>query len=977
MTDIMEEYLEIFAEEAEEHIQTINECLLELEKDPSNLDLINQIFRSAHTIKGGARTVGLSHISDLTHHMEDILDYIRNGQIPVTSEIIDLLFKCLDALETMLEEVKAGETETSVDVNSIIEEIKHLKDKYLGGGVAESKPSQPSESKPKEETTEVHKEETSETEKKKTEKEKKEIRKIKLKYKTPKTTVKVKKVIKEKIEVMPEEPEEEFEVPEDLDEIINGINKSVDIFCTLVEVVDDPDLRPLMEKIKEFVKQISDKDIKVSIKIFETLKYITKILEDIASGLEQGKKVKEIGIDIDDVINKIEDALKPESPKEPEIKEIEKEIEIEVELDHEKFDLSEFVNIIKEKVDGGYKLYHLKAKVDDECLLKSARLSMILTRIKNIGEILLSTPTEGELKEQSFEELEVMFLSDKSIEEIQKELETVPEIDYIAISPVDIEFEEEVVEIEEPQEEGTEEDIPNAYKVVVTLDDECLLRAVRAYMVIKELQNIGEIVKTNPPIETIQDGEFNGTKFTVYMKLKEGYETDDIKDCVMKVPEIKDVQIIAPGEKTSKSEEEQKSEQKEEVKAQLQQQQQQKSEEKKPELKKPTTHAKKEEKKSTQTIRINIEKLDKLMNLVGELVITRANFSQIANKYQLKELNNAINRLSMLINELQEEVMAMRMIPVAYVFNRFPRMVRDLAKALGKEVEFIMEGTDIELDRTVLDELAEPLVHLIRNALDHGIEPPEEREKVGKPRKGVLKLIAERERDHVNIIVEDDGKGIDPEIIKKKAIERGIISEEEAKKLSDHEIINLIFMPGFSTADKVSDVSGRGVGMDVVKTKIESLGGTVVVYSEKGKGTRVVLKLPLTMAIITALLMKLADQVYAIPITSVLDVTMINKEDIKNIEGTNAIIYRDEIIPVIWLKDFLGMSYLKESSDELTIVVIERSGGKLGVVVDEVIGREDIVVKSLTGILKNIPGLAGATILGDGRVALILDLSSA
>lgn len=963
MDDMMQEYLEIFAEEAEEHIQTINECLLELEKDPSNLDLINQIFRSAHTIKGGARTVGLSHISDLTHHMEDILDYIRNGQIPVTSEIIDLLFKCLDALETMLDEVKAGETETSVDVNSIIEEIKQLKDKYLSGGgtkPAEAPSPQPSESKPKEETKT-----SEETEKKDV---KKEIKRIKLKYKTPKTTVKVKKIVKEKIEIPPEESEEEFEVPEDLDEIISTINKSVDIFYNLVEVVNDPDLKPLLEKIKEFMKKISDENIKINEKIFETLKYITKILEDVASGLEQGKKVSELGISVDEVSSRIEEALKPQAPKEPEIKEIEKEIEIEVELDHEKFDLSEFVDIIKEKVDSGYKLYHLKAKVEDECPLKSARLSMILTKIKNIGEILLSTPTEGELKEQSFEELEVMFLSDKSVEEIQKELESVPEIDYIAISPVDIEFEEEVIEVEEAKEEiSTEEDIPDAYKVVVTLDDECLLRAVRAYMVIKELQNIGEVVKTNPPLETIQNGEFNGLKFTVYIKLKEDYEVDDIRESVMKVPEIKDVQIFAPGEETSKSEE-QKSEEKKETKPQPQQ--------KKPEQKKPTP-AKKEEKKSTQTIRINIEKLDKLMNLVGELVITRANFSQIANKYQLKELNNAINRLSMLINELQEEVMAMRMIPVAYVFNRFPRMVRDLAKALGKEVEFIMEGTDIELDRTVLDELAEPLVHLIRNALDHGIEPPEEREKLGKPRKGTLKLIAERERDHVNIIVEDDGKGIDPDVIRKKAVERGIISEEEAKKLSDHEAINLIFMPGFSTAEKVSDVSGRGVGMDVVKTKIESLGGTVVVYSEKGKGTRVVLKLPLTMAIITALLMKLDDQVYAIPITSVLDVTMINRKDIKNIEGTNAIIYRDEIIPVIWLKDFLGMPYIQEKGDELNIVVIERSGGKLGVVVDEVIGREDIVVKSLTGILKNIPGLAGATILGDGRVALILDLSSA
>ncbi|ACX72125.1 CheA signal transduction histidine kinase [Methanocaldococcus vulcanius M7] len=945
----MEEYLEIFAEEAEEHIQTINECLLELEKDPSNLDLINQIFRSAHTIKGGARTVGLSHISDLTHHMEDILDYVRNGQIPVTSEIIDLLFKCLDALETMLEEVKSGETETSVDVDSIINEIKQMKEKYLSGQGG-------SEQKEKVEKGEKKEEEQKSEEKTEEKKETKKIKKVKIKYKNPKTTVKIKKIIKEK-----EEAEKSGEESVEIEEIIGSINKSVEIFYTLTDIVNDPDLKPLLEKIRDFVNKISEKKLKINENVLETLKYITKVLEDIARGLEQGKTVKEVGINIEEVNKKIEEA---ESSSQ---EEVEKEIEIEVELDHEKFDLSEFVDIIREKIEQGWKLFHLKAKVEDNCPLKSARLSMILTRLKNIGEILLSIPTEGELKEQSYEELDVMFLSDKNIEEIKKEVENVPEIDYVAVAEVEIEFEEEEIETQEDVE-VEEEVVPDAYKIVVILDDECLLRAVRAYMVIKELQNIGEIVKTIPDIEAIQNGDFNGLKFTVFLKLKEGYEVDDIKEVIMRVPEIKDVQITSPDEKEEKKEEEQKSEEKTEEKKET-------KEQSKPAPKKPST--KKEEKKSSQTIRINIEKLDKLMNLVGELVITRANFSQIANKYQLKELNNAINRLSMLINELQEEVMAMRMIPVAYVFNRFPRMVRDLAKALGKEVEFIMEGTDIELDRTVLDELAEPLVHLIRNALDHGIEPPEEREKVGKPRKGTLKLIAQRERDHVNIIVEDDGRGIDPEVIRRKAIERGLITEEEAKKLSDHEIINLIFMPGFSTADKVSDVSGRGVGMDVVKTKIESLGGTVVVYSEKGKGTRVVLKLPLTMAIITALLMKLDEQIYAIPITSVLDVTMINRSDIKNIEGTNAIIYRDEIIPVIWLKDFLGMPYLGEEEDELTIVVIERSGGKLGVVVDEVIGREDIVVKSLTGILKNIPGLAGATILGDGRVALILDLSSA
>ncbi|ENN95572.1 CheA signal transduction histidine kinase [Methanocaldococcus villosus KIN24-T80] len=955
MAEIMEEYLDVFVEEAEEHIQKINECLLELEKNPDNLNLVHEIFRSAHTIKGGARTVGLTHISELTHHMEDILDQIRNGRIPVTSEIVDLLFECLDALETMLEEVKSGEYETSIDYNAIIEKIKNMKDKYLGGAP-------PTEEEKKEEAKEEKKEkEETKEEKEEVKEEKKPVKKIiKIKYKSPKTKVKVKKVVKQQVEIELEE------ISEDISEIIEGIKKPLEIFYSLNEKLNNEYLKSILDTIKEYIDKVSSKEIKITKKVYDTLNYITKVLEDVAKCLEEGSDLKEI-VNLDELKNKIEESFKTK-----EIKEIESVEEIEVELDHEKFDLSEFASLIKEKLESGYKLYHLKAKVEDACELKSARLAILLTRLKSVGELLLSIPTEAELKEKTFEELEAMFLSEKDVDEIKKSLE-MPEIEYIAISPVDIEFEEEVIEAKE-EEIVEEEPVPDAYKIEVILDEECLLRAVRAYMVIKELRELGEVVKTNPPLESIENGEFNGLRFTIYFKPKEGVEVDDIKETVMGIPEIKEVNVIPPGEQV----EEKKEEAKEEKKEKEETKEEKKEEAKEKQIQQIQAAAKKESKKSTQTIRINIEKLDKLMNLVGELVITRANFAQIANKYQIKELNNAVNRLSMLINELQEEVMAMRMVPVSYVFNRFPRMVRDLAKALNKEVELIMEGTDIELDRTVLDELAEPLVHLIRNAIDHGIEPPEEREKLGKPRKGRLRLAAIRERDHVNIIVEDDGRGIDPEKVKKKAIERGLITEEEAKKMSDHEIINLIFLPGFSTKEQVSEVSGRGVGMDVVKTKIESLGGSVVVYSEKGKGTRVVLKLPLTMAIITALLMKLSDQVYAIPITSVLDVTRIEKSEVKNIEGTNAIIYRDEIIPVIWLKDFLGFSHLPDPpGDELVIVVIERSNGKLGVVVDDVIGREDIVVKTLTGMLKNIPGLAGATILGDGRVALILDLSNA
>jgi two-component system chemotaxis sensor kinase CheA len=379
--------------------------------------------------------------------------------------------------------------------------------------------------------------------------------------------------------------------------------------------------------------------------------------------------------------------------------------------------------------------------------------------------------------------------------------------------------------------------------------------------------------------------------------------------------------------------------------------------------------------KSSSSIRISIENLEALMNLVGELVINKSRLKQISMFYELKDLNEAIGRVDRLTTDLQDEVLKMRMVPTRHIFNRFPRMVRDLAKIEKKQIEFIVVGWDIELDRTVLDEISEPLVHLIRNSIDHGIQTPEMRAKNGKPKKGTLRLVAIREKNHVKIYVEDDGKGIDPEAIRKKAVEKGLVESVKAAELTQQECINMLFLPGFSTAKKVTDVSGRGVGMDVVKTKIESLGGLVEMTSTPGVGTKVTMLLPLTMAIIRALLIKVDKETYAIPISTVFETIKYNRKSLKTVHGKEMLVLRDEVIPVIHLREIFETEG-GQKEEMLRIVIVERGEKKLGLVVDDLIGQQEIVIKPLGKLSQNIRGISGATILGDGRVALIIDVAT-
>ncbi|GAA8099582.1 chemotaxis histidine kinase/response regulator CheAY2 [Helicobacter pylori] len=385
-----------------------------------------------------------------------------------------------------------------------------------------------------------------------------------------------------------------------------------------------------------------------------------------------------------------------------------------------------------------------------------------------------------------------------------------------------------------------------------------------------------------------------------------------------------------------------------------------------------------------QTVRVDVRRLDHLMNLIGELVLGKNRliriYSDVEERYDgekfLEELNQVVSSISAVTTDLQLAVMKTRMQPVGKVFNKFPRMVRDLSRELGKSIELIIEGEETELDKSIVEEIGDPLIHIIRNSCDHGIEPLEERRKLNKPETGKVQLSAYNEGNHIVIKISDDGKGLDPVMLKEKAIEKGVISERDAEGMSDREAFNLIFKPGFSTAKVVSNVSGRGVGMDVVKTNIEKLNGIIEIDSEVGVGTTQKLKIPLTLAIIQALLVGVQEEYYAIPLSSVLETVRISQDEIYTVDGKSVLRLRDEVLSLVRLSDIFKVNAILESNSDVYVVIIGLADQKIGVIVDYLIGQEEVVIKSLGYYLKNTRGIAGATVRGDGKITLIVDVGA-
>ena len=697
------QYLEIFIDESSEHIQTLSDCIMTLEQEPENKDTINEIFRAAHSLKGMAGTMGFKRMQHLTHDMENVFQEVRSDKIKVDSSMIDLLFKCLDAIDSYVENIKATSDEGTDDNEVIIKELNDFIAKANGQAVAEEA-SQPEAAKPEE-------------------------------------------------------------------------------------------------------KEADAADAAGSFKRIELTDAEKKLVDDaIASGL---------------------------------------------------------------------KIYGVTVTVQSDCLLKAARAFLVFRAVEELGQIVVYRPSSQDIEDEKFElEFSFYVASGESFETIQHAAANVSEIEKVEGGEV-TEFH---VEGEEPAEEPKPAEVS---------------------------------VKEEPK-----------------------------KEAETKAPETKPA---------SKAEE-----------------------------KKPAVHAKKPA--TSRTVRVDIEKLDMLMNQVSELIIAKNSLVSISgsdgNNENAQSFHEQIEYLERITTNLHESVMKVRMVPIESVTQKYPRMIRDLSRNLNKKMNLVITGEDTELDRTVVDQIGDPLQHLLRNSADHGLESNEVRLERGKPEVGTIFLNAYQEGNNVVIKVGDDGNGIDTEAVKKKAIERGIVSADQAENLSQKDIINFLFMPSFSMAKKITDISGRGVGLDVVKSGIEQLGGDVSVTTELGKGTTFTVRLPLTLAIIQALMVEIRNEKYAIALGSISNIEDIPVNEIKYVQAKEVIHLRGSVIPIVRLDKLLDIEPKEKEPDHLTVVIVQKGDQQAGLVVDNLIGQQEIVIKSLGKYINGNKLISGATILGDGDVALILDVNT-
>ena len=699
------QYLDIFIDEANEHIQALSDNIMILEKEPENKDVINEIFRAAHSLKGMAGTMGFKKMQHLTHDMENVFSEIRNDTIKVNSNLIDILFDCLDAIEAYVDTIKQTSNEGDEDNAAL---IKRLNDFLADGKDAGDGSGEPA-------------------------------------------------------------PSEDAKAEEQAKE----------------EAAD----------AKDAYKQIrlEENDIKT----------------------------------------------------------------------------------LEENQSSGMNLYGFTVHVQKECMLKAARAFLVYKAVEDFGEILIYSPSSQDIEDEKFD---LAF-------------------SFILASPQDLD------------------------------------------PIKKAVENVSEI---------------------------ESVDCDKVTPDMFSIPESSAETEAAPAEAP-------KEEAKAPAAAPAAKAPAKKDAKKKQTVNKPVT---------ARTVRVDIEKLDALMNQVSELIIAKNSLVALSaqetasngqDQGTRQTFQEQIEYLERITTTLHESVMKVRMVPIENTVNKFPRMIRDLSRRLKKPMELVMTGEDTELDRTVVDQIGDPLQHLLRNSADHGIEAPEVRKAAGKPETGQIFLNAYQEGNNVIIQVGDDGAGIDTEAVKQKAIERGLVSEEDAENLTKKDIIDFLFMPSFSMSKVVTDISGRGVGLDVVKSNIEALGGDVEVKSELGKGSTFTIRLPLTLAIIQALMVQVRDEKYAIALASIMNIENIAVSDIKYVQAKEVIYLRGLVIPLVHLDEVLDCKPREDKPDNLIVVIVKKGENYAGLVVDSLIGQQEIVIKSLGKVMDNNKMISGATILGDGDVAMILD----
>lgn len=687
----MNQYLSMFIDESNDHLQSLNENMLLLEGSPNDLSIVQVIFRSAHTLKGMAATMGFEDLAALTHQMENVLDLVRNEKLAMQDFIFDTLFKGLDALESMVQDITEG-GDGKADVSAIVSSLQAI----VRGEDLSAKPASAGEAQAS----------------------------------------------------------------------VSGANTAI--------------------QLDEFQ-----------------------------------------------------------------------------------------YSVLNQSIADGHRVLYLDVYIRETCQLKAVRAYMVFDLLERSGEVIKSSPSAQDIEQEKFDHsFSLYYITLKDPAELQQQILNVSEIDKVTVMELDQESLQQMSELGSASQQAA--------------------AAVEA------------------PVKA---------------------EADEKKP---QVPV-----------------------------------QEQPASQQAPAAKSP---AKTGGAAPSRTIRVDIERLDVLMNLFSELLIDRVRLEQLASEVQNHALTETVEHMSRVSSDLQDIVMKLRMVPVDTVFNRFPRMIRDLAKSLDKKVDLIITGAETELDRTVIDEIGDPLVHLLRNAVDHGIEPIADRISAGKPETGTVHLRAFHSGNHVFIEIEEDGRGIYRDKILKTALKKGVVTEDQAAGMSDEEVNQLLFAPGFSTAEKISDVSGRGVGLDVVKAKITSLGGQVTIYSTPGKGTNFSVQLPLTLSIIAAMLVKMGSEKYAIPLSSIVETGIIRKEQIRTVHGNKMVEFRGQHIPLISLSRIFNIKDFDEREEAETEIIVIHKGERLAALaIDEFIGQNEIVLKGLGKYLPPIKGISGATILGDGQVALILD----
>ncbi len=929
-----QEILADFLAEAREHLEVIEPKLVELENNAENLSIVDDIFRPIHSLKGASGFLNFNKINKLAHKAENVLDVLRKGQLRNSPEIMDLILSSTDALNQMLNNLEQNGEEGDVEIQSLISGLENIiqeGDKGVEGSQPDESTEKAEETGPNPETP--PKQDTPEE--------------VSNNSGLENNTATNPSQEAYKLSVISPEHlsdflEEATEIVSNLNSALLGLEKSSPEDTDLLDdvfryfhnlkgnsgLIGYKELNEVTHAAETLLNHYRNIEQIPESSVIDVLLKVVDFLEELINAIDQ-ETSSVIPLDTADILNKLtslglEEALPVEEGKDQggtgpapgEAASGQEEIQ-EEEIDPEDFKI--FQQTMEQQFDNIFLAINTLNKDTSQ-----------QDYIDGLYRSFLSIQNASSYME--FEELRTYAETTANLVDQGRNSEQ----GFGLLLPI-LEQEAEILQNMVTKEINRIKGVPQEKATTASQES-----------------------KPEDREETFQ-GEQNqeepATEQAVEPREKEAEATEEIQ-----VPEAKDPE---PGKAQPEASTQQAAQNGDKQKAsQSQPQQSQQS-------------------KSSTTIRVEHEKLDHLMNLIGELIINRNQFSLLAKELEnIKQVGNIAQNLTettdtmaRISDDLQDTIMQVRMVQVKTVFSRFPRLVRDLSRKSGKKVELITEGEDTELDKSVIEAIGDPLVHLIRNSVDHGLEHGEERLNAGKSETGHLWLRASHAGNSVIIEVEDDGNGMDPEKIKARSIEKEIISQEESEKLDDREAIELIFAPGFSTAEEVSDVSGRGVGMDVVKDNIKDLNGSVAIESEMGKGTKITVTLPLTLAIIEALLVKVRGDTYAIPLDAVSETTKISSDNVSEVNKREATTLRGEVLGVVELAEILGRPPLDQKRDILPLVVISVNNRRLGLVVDQLLQRQEIVIKSMGEYLGSIQGLSGATIMGDGSVILILDPS--